>query len=209
MASNPTMTHTFVNGTPADASQVNANFTVLTAWIAANAMQIDGSVAFTGIPSGPATDPTTANQLVRKQYVDQRLARCLLSKSTTVTTSAVALSAMTEDEDLVGLYGGGASVVIPAGQAGLYIAQIEGTSAAGLSIYPGTGAKPLAAWVYVNGVQNGLGCSWDGPSATSQEFATGAFWLETGETVAIWVQARTAPDAALTHAFKLRVMRVG
>lgn len=70
MASNPTMPNTFVNGTPADAAQVNANFAVLTAWIAANAMQIDGTVAFSAIPSGPNSDPVSANQFARKSYVD-------------------------------------------------------------------------------------------------------------------------------------------
>jgi len=70
MAANPSMTYTFVNATTASASEVNANFTTLVNWIAANAMQVDGSVAFTSIPSGPASDPTTANQFARKAYVD-------------------------------------------------------------------------------------------------------------------------------------------
>lgn len=73
MAANPTVPNTFTNGTSADAPQVNANFTTLTAWIAANAMQIDGTVAFTAVPSGPASDPVSANQFARKAYVDALL----------------------------------------------------------------------------------------------------------------------------------------
>ena len=74
MAANPTMTYTFTNGTASNATEVNANFTTLVNWITANAMQLDGTVAFTGIPSGPASDPTTANQLTRKSYVDGKSA---------------------------------------------------------------------------------------------------------------------------------------
>ena len=70
MAANPTMTYSFTNGTTAAANEVNANFTTLVNWITNNAMQLDGSVAFTSIPSGPASDPTTDNQLTRKAYVD-------------------------------------------------------------------------------------------------------------------------------------------
>jgi hypothetical protein len=33
-------------------------------------MWADASVAFTNVPSGPAVDPSTANQLTRKSYVD-------------------------------------------------------------------------------------------------------------------------------------------
>lgn len=53
------------------ADEVNANFDALFDWInGGEAMKADGSVAFTGIPSAPATDPTGDNQLTRKAYVD-------------------------------------------------------------------------------------------------------------------------------------------
>lgn len=34
--------------------------------------KLDGSIPFTGIPSGPATDPSLANQFARKAYVDAK-----------------------------------------------------------------------------------------------------------------------------------------
>lgn len=50
--------------------EVNANFDEL--YDALNNDYIDAaaSIAFTNIPSGPSTDPTTDNHLVRKKYVD-------------------------------------------------------------------------------------------------------------------------------------------
>jgi microcystin-dependent protein len=62
--------NTFVAGTSIVAAQANANFAALTTWINTNTVTTDGLVPFTGIPSGPAADPTTANQLARKAYVD-------------------------------------------------------------------------------------------------------------------------------------------
>ena len=70
MASNAAVTNTFSNGTTADAPAVNQNFTDVVTWINTNAVHLDGSKAFTSVPSGPATNPTSANQLTRKAYVD-------------------------------------------------------------------------------------------------------------------------------------------
>lgn len=70
MASNVAVTYNFTAGTPAVADDVDQNFTDVVNWINANAVHLDGSKAFSAIPSGPATDPTTANQLTRKAYVD-------------------------------------------------------------------------------------------------------------------------------------------
>jgi hypothetical protein len=72
MASNVSVPNSFSNGTTADAPEVNANFAALVSWINTNAMHVDGSKAFAGTPSGPAADPTTANQLTRKAYVDAK-----------------------------------------------------------------------------------------------------------------------------------------
>lgn len=71
MASNVSVPNSFTNGVASDADDVNANFAALVAWINTNAVHLDGAKAFTGVPSGPATDPTTANQLARKSYVDK------------------------------------------------------------------------------------------------------------------------------------------
>lgn len=70
MAANPVMPYTFTASTPAVAAEVNANLQALVTWITNNAMQKDGSVAFTAVPSGPAANPTTDNELARKAYVD-------------------------------------------------------------------------------------------------------------------------------------------
>lgn len=64
------VTNTFVAATTAVASQVNTNFNDLVTYINTNAITKDAALAFTSIPSGPASDPTTANQFTRKSYVD-------------------------------------------------------------------------------------------------------------------------------------------
>lgn len=73
MAANVSVPNSFTNGTTADAPAVNANFSALVTWINANAVHLDGSKAFTGVPSGPASDPVSANQLTRKAYVDAKI----------------------------------------------------------------------------------------------------------------------------------------
>lgn len=70
MAVDLVIPNAIVNGQPNDGSQVAANFTAIANWINANAVHLDGSKAFTAIPSGPGSDPTTANQFTRKAYVD-------------------------------------------------------------------------------------------------------------------------------------------
>lgn len=64
------VTYTFANGTNADGTQVNSNFTSVVNFLNTETIQRDASIAFTAIPSLPATDPTTDNQAVRKAYVD-------------------------------------------------------------------------------------------------------------------------------------------
>lgn len=61
----------FVPSTSAESVKVNQNFDDLFAQINANLVHADGSVAFTGIPAGPAVDPSTDNQFTRKRFVDQ------------------------------------------------------------------------------------------------------------------------------------------
>lgn len=73
MASNAAVTYNFVAGTPSVADNVDQNFTDIVNWINTNATHLDGSKAFTNVPSGPAVDPSSANQLARKAYVDSIL----------------------------------------------------------------------------------------------------------------------------------------
>jgi len=67
------VTYTFANGTNADGTQVNSNFSSVVNFLNTETIQRDASIAFTAIPSLPAVDPTTDNQAVRKAYVDNFL----------------------------------------------------------------------------------------------------------------------------------------
>lgn len=69
MATVDTLT-TFTNQTNADATAVNSNFTKLRNFLINEVIHKDASVAFTGIPTLPATTPSNANHAVRKGYVD-------------------------------------------------------------------------------------------------------------------------------------------
>lgn len=110
MASNVSVTYNFVAGTAAVADQVDVNFNDVVSWVNTNATHLDGSKAFTGIPSGPSSDPTTANQLTRKAYVD---------KKWTVCTSATRPGSPTEgdqiyetDTDRIYVYTGAAWLIV-------------------------------------------------------------------------------------------------
>jgi hypothetical protein len=61
----------FVPNTLIQASQANTNFADLVTFLNSSTMHRDASAAFTAVPSGPALDPTSANQLARKSYVDK------------------------------------------------------------------------------------------------------------------------------------------
>lgn len=64
------VTYTFINGTNADGTQVNSNFSSVVNFLNSEVVQRDASVAFTTIPTLPAVDPTSDNHAVRKAYVD-------------------------------------------------------------------------------------------------------------------------------------------
>lgn len=63
-------TYTFIPGTPIESDQANQNFDDVVNYINGEVIVRDASKAFTAIPSGPGTDPTTSDQFTRKQYVD-------------------------------------------------------------------------------------------------------------------------------------------
>lgn len=70
-----TKPYTFTGGSYAVASQVNADLDTLYNWVnGGNAIWADASVAFTNVPTGPNADPTAANHLTRKSYVDGSIA---------------------------------------------------------------------------------------------------------------------------------------
>ena len=66
-------TYTFVPATDIESAEVNQNFDDVVNYVNSEVIVRDASKAFTAIPSGPGTDPTSPNQLARKQYVDQRV----------------------------------------------------------------------------------------------------------------------------------------
>lgn len=61
--------YTFTSGTVIDPAKVNTNFDDLVAFVNNSVIHVDGTKAFTGLPSLP-TDPTASNQPARKGYVD-------------------------------------------------------------------------------------------------------------------------------------------
>lgn len=64
------VTYSFTNGTTAQAPEVNQNFADIVTYVNGQVVLKDASVAFTNVPSGPNTDPSSANHLTRKSYVD-------------------------------------------------------------------------------------------------------------------------------------------
>lgn len=84
----PTKPYTFTDATAAVADEVNANFDEIFDWANQDAMDRAASAAFTQIPSGPATDPTGANQFTRKAYVDARVTQRFKAGFKSGTTDA-------------------------------------------------------------------------------------------------------------------------
>lgn len=85
------VTFTFAANTLIQASQGNTNFADVIAFLNGSVIHKDATVAFTAVPSGPGTDPVSANQFTRKAYVDlgpsmQRI----VSGSTTALTASYA-----------------------------------------------------------------------------------------------------------------------
>lgn len=64
------VTYSWTTGDTVEAAEFNQNYTDLVNFINTNAIQKDGSLAFTAVPTGPATNPTADNHLARKKYVD-------------------------------------------------------------------------------------------------------------------------------------------
>lgn len=89
--------YTFSNNTQnADATQVNSNFSTLATFLNTEVIQRDGTIAFTQIPTLPATSPTNANHATRKGYVDSYFPVATANIADLgVTTAKVADSAIT------------------------------------------------------------------------------------------------------------------
>lgn len=68
--SNFVKTYTFVAGAKVLSAQANTNFNEIATFLNNDVVHVDASKSFSAVPSGPALDPTSGNQLARKQYVD-------------------------------------------------------------------------------------------------------------------------------------------
>jgi hypothetical protein len=89
-------TYTFVPGTPIESDHANQNFDDLVNYTNGEVIVRDASKAFTAIPSGPGTDPTSPNQFTRKQYVDNlntAVTASVTNLTTTVTNNKTAQDA--------------------------------------------------------------------------------------------------------------------
>lgn len=115
-----TVTNTFVNGAANDGPQVTQNFSDVTSYINSNCIVKDGTVALTALLSGPALDPTSANHLARKQYVDDRVGRQVgYTQNQTHTITAlntwenVITTTITNPSKAIGIKGEGFMSVVP------------------------------------------------------------------------------------------------
>jgi hypothetical protein len=83
------VSYTFTPNTLIQASQANQNFQDLTDYINGQAIVRDATVAFTAVPSGPGTDPSSDNQFTRKAYVDVPRFTAVASGLTLFNTAGV------------------------------------------------------------------------------------------------------------------------
>lgn len=67
------VTYTFTPNTTILSAEANTNFSDLVSFLNNSVMHRDASAAFTAVPSGPSTDPSTDNHLARKKYVDDSI----------------------------------------------------------------------------------------------------------------------------------------
>lgn len=82
--------HTFVPGTDIESAEANQNFDDLVDYINGEVIVRDASMAFTAIPSGPATNPVSDNQFARKKYVDDQVTAASTAATTALNAAALA-----------------------------------------------------------------------------------------------------------------------
>lgn len=124
MSADVSVPNNFVAGTPSVADDVDANFAALVSWINTNAVHLDASKAFTSIPSGPASDPSSDNQFTRKAYVDAKADTRCGGSWTQTSDSFISgdsyVTFETEVEDTDGFWSSGNTVTVPTGKGGVY-----------------------------------------------------------------------------------------
>lgn len=88
------VTYSFVPLTLAESSEVNQNFQDVVTFVNGSVMHRDASSAFTAVPSGPATNPSTDNQLTRKRYVDNDLGILAINSNLALSGASIAVPAV-------------------------------------------------------------------------------------------------------------------
>lgn len=83
------VTFTFAANTLIQSSQANTNFADVVAFLNGSVIHKDATIAFTAVPSGPGSDPVSANQFTRKAYVDlgPSMQRIVSGATTNLTAS--------------------------------------------------------------------------------------------------------------------------
>lgn len=125
------VTYTFTNGTPADASEVNTNFTALTNFLNNSVVHRDGSKAMTaamdagGFKITNLGTPTGNADAATKLYVDDNIASGKTARFTRTTDISVTTGASgsvtfeTESNDDDGWWSSGTTFTCPA--TGVYV----------------------------------------------------------------------------------------
>lgn len=195
MATDVSVPNNFTAGTPSVADDVDANFAAVVAWINANAVHLDASKAFTSVPSGPATDPSSDNQLTRKAYVDAKAdlrVGVRLSKTGETFTAANGIEYFnwaTEVEDTHGfITAPGTTVTIPAGYAGTYV-----ISAVVFGVATMTVNNFTSAIIDVNGTGVPLGTIQGASTTCSASYVTP---LSVGATVKLGIDTAVTGTAS-------------
>lgn len=81
------VTYTFSPNTLVKSSEANTNFSDVVSFLNGSVVHKDGTIAFTGVPSGPASDPVSDNQYSRKAYVDKRTGIAVCTRTATIGDS--------------------------------------------------------------------------------------------------------------------------
>ena len=202
MAANVTVPNNFVAATPAIADDVDANFTAITSWINTNAVHLDASKPFAGVPSGPATDPTTADQLTRKAYVDaltRRYGGEWTNASLTYTalqSTNVSFTAESSDSDA---YAAPAfsTLTIPAGLGGIYAVTFLATYSSGVG--------RLRFKLTAGGVEYGTSTS---EAISGNPIVTHAIVVPLAAAATIFVLGTELSSGSITISARLQVHRI-
>ena len=202
MAANVAVTYTYVNGTAADGTQVNQNFTDIVNWINTNAVHLDGAKPFTGAPSY-AADPVSANQLCRKSYVDGYIGGVLMStlklrRAAVLSIPSTAITDITwdtEDSDAAGFIAvPTTTLTVPAGHGGIYVINIV------LNWASAPGNVSLSG--YLNGTANIYLQAANTAGTVTR--STAWFYLNAGDTVKYSAQQLTGSAINMTGSLTMK-----